>query len=634
MIGSLLWPAILLAGLSFETLFGSHLDTFFISSLTLWKDRHLIAAWSDEYLGESIPSLALKVFLGGAIAYIWVYARLRTILDVATNDQPKWEGFGKPMLIPAKTTHRRTFPKTHAFAYSYLVVGFPVGWEGSAGGMVSTNGDAEKPADSWFPTTTTPSKGWYHVDGADHLERGPGSLKTKLHAYLESQGRDPSAYPHAYLVTAASFLGYNFNPVSFWYLYSAAKELTAMILEVNNTFGERRMYLLEAEKSPDSATTGEQQRFTHAWPKDFHVSPFNSRFGSYSLVIRDILAASSKGSTALDGTITLKSSKDHAKIVARLFATGSSVDPAAMGSLQRARFLLAWWWVGFVTFPRIVKEAGKLFFQRKLHVWFRPEPLQTTIAREATAAERQLEPIFRQYLRYLVARSGADLSLTYIPAPGVGDKEIMRTRAAQAARPSEADDATTMTASGGGKGQRHLDFQVLTPAFYTRFVRYAHDFEAVFAELRENQTIHVSRPELLPDIFVSKTPAASLSVGSALDAACFQAIKALRQPPERIERPLTSAAAPAARDTATHTVRDVRGFRISGMDGFVLGHVDGAMRRRYAGIVLREFLADKLAGGSAEVLWLQGLAVRGAVAWVIASGLGVISRQFLDRFEI
>jgi DUF1365 family protein len=47
------------------------------------------------------------------------------------------------------------------------------------------------------------------------------------------------------LITAPKLLGYSFNPVSFWYLYSADRKLSAMILEVNNTFDERHIYFLE-----------------------------------------------------------------------------------------------------------------------------------------------------------------------------------------------------------------------------------------------------------------------------------------------------------------------------------------------------------------------------------------------------
>lgn len=183
---SFIWPVFLATSLAFEVILGSHLDTLLVSGLAIWRDREHITAWSDEYLGESPLSLALKVLIGGAVAYIWARARLRMILDVRDDGLLEWKGLGKPMLIPAKTTHRRTFPEKHAFAYSYLVVGIPVGYEGSVGGMISTNGTAEKPLDSsWVPAEA--GRGWFHVDGADHLERGSGSLKTKLHAYLNSQ---------------------------------------------------------------------------------------------------------------------------------------------------------------------------------------------------------------------------------------------------------------------------------------------------------------------------------------------------------------------------------------------------------------------------------------------------------------
>ena len=58
-----------------------------------------------------------------------------------------------------------------------------------------------------------------------------------------------------------------------------------------------------------------------------------------------------------------------------------------MGLHDTIRFVSLWWWVGFVTFPRIVKEAAKLFFKRKLHVWYRPEVLHTSIGRTATIYE-------------------------------------------------------------------------------------------------------------------------------------------------------------------------------------------------------------------------------------------------------
>lgn len=195
---------------------------------------------------------------------------------------------------------------------------------------------------------------------------------------------------HAYLVTAPRILGYSFNPVSFWYLYTERNHLSMMVLEVNNTFDERRMYLLRSvpveEVGTEEIQSGSTQKFKYTWAKDFHVSPFNSRKGFYSLTASDAFVDPNSPPN-FDNTIVLKSSKEHAKIVARVFSDGAPIDPATAGFWGVTRFLMRWGWVGFLTFPRILKEAFKLFFTRKLHVWLRPEVLPTSLGRMATSLE-------------------------------------------------------------------------------------------------------------------------------------------------------------------------------------------------------------------------------------------------------
>ena len=186
-----------------------------------------------------------------------------------------------------------------------------------------------------------------------------------------------------------------------------------MVLEVNNTFDERRMYFLRASDrmddapnahannfSPSSGSTisdsspsskgisNPSGKFTQSWMKDFHVSPFNSRKGSYNLTAHDPLFPYMSGKGPVDNTIVLNSSKSHAKLVARVYSTQGSVDPTTLTVPELAGFVLSWWWVGLITFPRIVKEAGKLFFQRKLHIWYRPEVQRDSIARRETEDER------------------------------------------------------------------------------------------------------------------------------------------------------------------------------------------------------------------------------------------------------
>ena len=246
-------------------------------------------------------------------------------------------------------------------------------------------------------SSTKPS--WLHVDAADYLARNDDSghqpsLRQKLHSFLILQGKEPTKYPFAYLLTAPRVFGYSFNPVSFWYLYSIDHELEAMILEVNNTFDERRMYFLEAQipaqasehtPTPDMA---QHRVFSSNWQKDFHVSPFNSRKGSYALRALDIHPFEGSVPGRISNSITLTTSDGQPKLNARISSMRAPVDATKIGAVQSRTLILQWFWVGFVTFPRILREACKLYFRRGLHVWFRPEVTSASICRQSTALEK------------------------------------------------------------------------------------------------------------------------------------------------------------------------------------------------------------------------------------------------------
>ncbi|KXH40936.1 hypothetical protein CSAL01_09554 [Colletotrichum salicis] len=670
-----LQPLTLLAGFTYYSLLGTYLDTALLLLFTTYRNTHLLAALLSPYISPRSLRNQLLLLPGFVLGFIFLQLS-RFLLGLNTTTETgtttRWtRTVVKPLLIPCTTTHRRTFPEKHAFVYSYLVVGIPVGWKGNYAGMVSCDVDKAGWWLSWFSLAPrTAGRAWFHVDPADYLERGNGhlGLRGKLDAYLTSQGADPAQYPNAYLVTAARFLGYHFNPVSFWYLYSRDRELTAMVLEVNNTFDERRMYFLTTDavplgqrlddekgtaesisqeagaESPAGAAKKTQQqqqvRMTKTWPKDFHVSPFNSRKGSYALSATDFFpppgtaAAAGTGvagtdyAYTLDSTITLSSSKHHPKIVARLFNSAPAIDPGTMTFLPKLIFLCRWWWVGFVTFPRIVKEAAVLSLRKGLHVWFRPEPLKESIGRKADATESRLEPVFRAYLRHLVAQSTAAIAVTYIPA-GISTAAVAGTGGG-----GTTETMLSPAAKKNPKRAEHLDIKVLTPVFYTRFVRYAHDLEAICCEFQDNGTLWISQPEVLPKLILKK-PAPPLKTTNVLDYIYFRAIRALRQRPDGIERPLTSAPKnPEAGkdggrrrgDGAGVQKVDIRDFRISSMDGFVLAQTDRQTRSAYRSLVLRSFLADRLALGSVELLDLQHLILRAGVAWVLSSTVAPLMR--------
>jgi DUF1365 family protein len=84
----------------------------------------------------------------------------------------------------------------------------------------------------------------------------------------EAQGISISEGP-IFLLTHLRYLGYCFNPVSFFYCYDRQGAVQAVLAEVNNTFGESHNYWLWDANRLES---GKTLRF-HC-PKLLHVSPF------------------------------------------------------------------------------------------------------------------------------------------------------------------------------------------------------------------------------------------------------------------------------------------------------------------------------------------------------------------------
>lgn len=89
---------------------------------------------------------------------------------------------------------------------------------------------------------------------------------------FKDAGLDPS---RILLLTQPSFLGYIFNPVSFWLAFDG-DALIAVIAEVTNTMGDRHSYLC---RNPGFSPI-ERQHAIEA-EKVFHVSPFQDVAGSY-----------------------------------------------------------------------------------------------------------------------------------------------------------------------------------------------------------------------------------------------------------------------------------------------------------------------------------------------------------------
>ena len=113
----------------------------------------------------------------------------------------------------------------------------------------------------------------------DHLDRRPGDLRPRLAEVLRDAGVSLPA-PKIYLLTQCRILGYAFNPISVFYCHDGpGGPLRAVVAEVNNTFGERHLYVLRDPLNP--AAEGSRQALRFRAAKQLHVSPFLPMDGHY-----------------------------------------------------------------------------------------------------------------------------------------------------------------------------------------------------------------------------------------------------------------------------------------------------------------------------------------------------------------
>jgi uncharacterized protein len=162
-------------------------------------------------------------------------------------------------------------------------------------------------------------------------------------------------------------LGFTFKPVSFWYCHRADGSLAAVVVEVNNTFGERHCYLL----------TGKQVAFGRELraSKVFHVSPFCAVSGSYRFrfMCAGLAGSGSSGAALLDTAPTGTAAPAPARTVARIDhfdEDGLLLQTSVSGVLRPltpARIRAAFFGMPLMTFgviARIHWQALKLFAKR------------------------------------------------------------------------------------------------------------------------------------------------------------------------------------------------------------------------------------------------------------------------------
>ena len=173
--------------LLYFSLFGRASDAILLASWLAWKHWSAVLDFSGL---ANVDNIFRSVLVAGPLAVLGCIV-LPSILSLTRSegDLAAETHFLKPLLFPCETTHSRFFPEKHSFAYSYLLVGIPVGWSGSSGGMISADAKYKTSWMPWFTCKPPAGQAFYNINAEHYLARGDGSLglRGKLDRYLESQ---------------------------------------------------------------------------------------------------------------------------------------------------------------------------------------------------------------------------------------------------------------------------------------------------------------------------------------------------------------------------------------------------------------------------------------------------------------
>ncbi len=163
-------------------------------------------------------------------------------------------------LYTGLVSHARVKPRPHRLAYRIFML------------LIDLD---EAPA---LRGVKTLGLGRFNLFGFDEARHGDGSgrpLKAQVEATLADAGIDHGG--PVQVLTMPQILGRAFNPLTVFFCHRPDGTLSAILYEVNNTFGERHSYLIPAA---DTA------KVEQAIAKDFYVSPFMDMDLSYAFHIR------------------------------------------------------------------------------------------------------------------------------------------------------------------------------------------------------------------------------------------------------------------------------------------------------------------------------------------------------------
>jgi DUF1365 family protein len=235
--------------------------------------------------------------------------------------------------------HRRFTPVTHAFTYPLF--------------MALLDIDRLSELMRVSVVTSYNRWNWASFDDRDHLGDPRRPLRERLAADATRQGIElPTG--RIFLLTHLRYLGYCFNPVSFFYCFDRAEQLQLVLAEVSNTFGGTHNYWLR----PDPAA----RTFRATAGKSLYVSPFMPVDLKYTFAFTPPLnrlvahmSTSQSGTVGFDATLSLERRPWNALELRRVLLRYPVITATVVAGIHWQALRL--WWKGVPVVPRLTDDG-------------------------------------------------------------------------------------------------------------------------------------------------------------------------------------------------------------------------------------------------------------------------------------
>ena len=168
-------------------------------------------------------------------------------------------------LYRGKVMHARLKPRSHRFSY--------------ATASILIDLDRLEDADRQSAVFSVNRRNLVAFHEKHHGPRDGTPLRSHVDRLCRNAGLAQPA--QVALLCNPSVLGYCFNPLSVFFCYDASGQVTALIYQVHNTFGEHHSYVEPVTAGQTSPAGIRQQR-----DKGFYVSPFLEMAMTYHFRVR------------------------------------------------------------------------------------------------------------------------------------------------------------------------------------------------------------------------------------------------------------------------------------------------------------------------------------------------------------